>query len=388
MKIMIFSSEFSPRLGGIGTYSLEMARAASALGHQVTVVAADYGGNHTVTDKAFPFEVIRYPGGEHHMRDIPAKIALVRRIARERPDVDIAHAADWPFYLPLALSRYRGRKKCILTFHGTEVTFMQNPKRSILLRLVRFWNGWSDNVANSRYTRKLLLEGFGLAPDQARAVGLGVSKDWLDARMDKQMARKQAGIGEDNFVIASLGRVVPRKGHLVLANALALLPGEVIRSIRWHIIGPLLEPAYEAEVRAAAAGLDCQTVIAGKLPDREVRLSVSAADLFCLPGYFTNDGAVEGFGLVYLEAGALGVPSIATDVGGVPDAIDDGQSGILVPQNDSKAIAAAILALYHNRTELGRLAEGALRRAQNSGWHAVAIETYGLDVSSTAFVPV
>ncbi|SIR11720.1 phosphatidylinositol alpha-1,6-mannosyltransferase [Rhizobium sp. RU20A] len=378
MKLLLLSSEFPPRLGGIGTYSLEMAMAACELGLDVTVVAADYGEDQTEKDRNFPFNVIRYPGGEHQMGDIPAKIALVRKIAREAGHFDFVHAADWPFYMPLALSRYRRSAKCVLTFHGTEVTFMQNPKRAILLRLMRFWSGWADYIANSRYTGNLLRAGFNLPDKRVRSIGLGVAESWLEARVDKQIARQERGIPAEKFLIVSLGRVVPRKGHLVLARALALLPVDVLANMQWQIAGPLLDPQYEAEVRAAANDLACETVITGKLADQEVKLTLSSADLFCLPGYFTADGAVEGFGLVYLEAGALGVPSVATNVGGVPDAIDDGETGILVPQNDSAAIAAAILKLYREPDELNRLANGALLRAQRSGWRNVVRQTYQL----------
>jgi phosphatidyl-myo-inositol dimannoside synthase len=378
VKLLLLSSEFSPRLGGIGTYSLEMALAACELGHDVTVAAADYGEDQTKMDKQFPFTVIRFPGGEHRMRDIPAKIALVRRISREVGDFDIVHAADWPFFIPLALSSYRRRAKCVLTFHGTEVTFMQNPKRAVLLRLIRFWNGWADYVANSRYTGELLQLGFSLPKEAVRAISLGVSEKWLNARVDKQSARRELGISLDRFLIVSLGRVVPRKGHLVLAKALAMLPADVLEKIQWQIVGPLPDPRYESDVRAAARALPCETVLAGKLADRDVKLTLSSADLFCLPGYFTADGAVEGFGLAYLEAGALGVPSVATNVGGVPDAIDDGETGILVPQNDSAAIAAAILKLFREPEELARLANGALSRARKSGWKDVVNQTYQL----------
>ena len=127
MKILILSSEFHPFCGGIATYAMEMAKAASEAGHRVTVVAADYGAN---SQETFPFRIIRYRGGQHSARDLPRKIALVRRLMWEEPDFDIVHAVDWPFHIPLALSPYRGSTRCILSFHGTETTFMQHPKRA------------------------------------------------------------------------------------------------------------------------------------------------------------------------------------------------------------------------------------------------------------------
>lgn len=376
MRILILSSEFAPQTGGIGTYACEMALAASAMGHEVTVVAADYGEDRTAQDAACPFELIRYNGGPHRMRDLPAKVALVRRLARQRPGYDIVHAADWPFFLPLALSRFRGRARCILTFHGTEAAFMQHPKRAVVLRLVRFWNGWADAVANSRYTAERLRQGFAQSEADVRVVRPGVSEGWLYARVERDKARAALGIAQTRFVIISLGRVVQRKGHLALAAAIALLPDHVQANIQWQIIGPLPDPGLEANLRMAAASLHCETLITGRLDDRDVAQRLSASDLFCLPGHVARDGAVEGFGLVYLEAAAMGVPSLATNAGGVEDAVDHGESGILVPPNDTDVLAAEILRLYRDPDALKRLADGALRRARGSRWESVAAETY------------
>lgn len=376
MRILILSSEFLPRRGGIGTYAYEMAQAAAGLGHEVVMVAADYGADQTEDDRARPYRVIRYPGHDHRMKDLPAKVKLVRAIASREERFDIVHAVDWPFFIPVALSPFRKTSRCFLTFHGTEVAYMRKPKRAFILRLLRFWSGWADYIANSRFTGALLGNTFDLPAHMVRSIGLGVSENWLSSRIDRNDARKTLGIGDGTFVITSLGRVVPRKGHLVLAQALALLPPEVLNVISWQIIGPLLDPTYEAALRDAVSRLSCETIIAGKRDDGEVRTRLSAADLFCLPGYYTDDGAVEGFGLVYLEAGALGVTSVATNVGGVPDAIEDGETGILVPPNDSSAIAAAILKLYRDPDERQRLADGALRRAEHSSWSGIVRETY------------
>ncbi|MDQ0319678.1 glycosyltransferase involved in cell wall biosynthesis [Pararhizobium capsulatum DSM 1112] len=376
MKILILSSEFYPFRGGIGTYAMEMAKAASEAGHEVTVVAADYGG---AEDQNFPFRILRYPGGQHRMRDIPKKIALVLRLAREEPNFDIVHAADWPFYLPLALSRYRGRSRCILAFHGTEVTFLQHPKRALPLAMLRFWNGWADYVANSTDTAERLRAAFGLTQETVRIARLGVGRAWLSGRRSRQEARQTLAIPPQRFLIASLGRVVPRKGYDLLAEALAQLPPEIAADIEWQIIGPFIRMAYADRLKVATARLACRTIITGELPWEEVALRLSAADLFCLPGQRLEGGGVEGFGLVYLEAGALGLPSLATDIGGISDAIDHGEGGLLVPPNDPAALAGAILELYRNPAERARLAAGALRRAQASSWGKAAAETYGYD---------
>jgi phosphatidylinositol alpha-1,6-mannosyltransferase len=103
LNILLLTSEFAPAMGGIGTYACEIAAAASRLGAKVTVVAPDYA-RQTHDDRSLPFEVVRFRGGLHSMRGLPRKIMLARRGVRcDR--YDVVHAADWPFFIPLALSR-------------------------------------------------------------------------------------------------------------------------------------------------------------------------------------------------------------------------------------------------------------------------------------------
>src|SRR5512135_2474530 len=104
MKILLLTSEFWPVNGGIATYARETALAATRLGAKVTVVAPDYGIATHAEDRRLPYAVRRFSGGPHSRRDVPAKIALVRRILSDQ-EQDIVHAADWPFFIPLALAR-------------------------------------------------------------------------------------------------------------------------------------------------------------------------------------------------------------------------------------------------------------------------------------------
>jgi len=375
MNILFLSSEFPPERGGIGTYARELAEAAVQLGHKVTVVAPDYGGDQSALDATFPFEMLRYAGHQHAMRQLPSKIALVRALAKRRGEFDVVHACDWPFYLPLFFSAYRGRAACLLTFHGTEVRFMQHPKRAWLLRGLGFWSGWARYVANSRYTGQILKDAFKLPDREVHAIPLGVSQAWFLPTEDRAVIRARRGL-DGRFVIASLGRLVPRKGHLVMAEALKLLPESIARQIDWLIVGPATDKDYETRLKAAIADLPCRTTLCGSLEQAEVRDILKGSDLFGLPGFIDETGAVEGFGLVYLEAGALGLPSVASDSGGVPDAILDGITGLLTPPNDAQAIAAAIQKLFEDRALLATLAKNAQDHASRSTWRDVAVRTY------------
>lgn len=377
-KILILSSEFPPFRGGIATYALELARAAQNHGHIVTVVAPDFGEMTVAADAELPFAVRRYHDGPANMRGLPKRIIAAWRAARSQ-DFDVVHAADWPFFIAARLLPRRLAPRCILTLHGTEVRYMQSPKRRRILDILRFWQrGWASWISNSNYTHRLALEAFPVAPEDARPVPLGVSESWCSARTERGEARRRTGVTSGRLILASLGRVVPRKGYLVLADALALLPVSLASRLEWWIMGPLIDTDFEGVLRARIASLPVETRIWGALPVEDVQLRMSAADLFCLPGY--NDrGIVEGFGLVFLEAAAYGVPSVATRSGGIPDAIDDGITGLLVPEKDPVALAEALTKLLEDDDLRHQMADAALDRARRSSWHKVMEQTYGGD---------
>ena len=132
LNILLLTSEFAPAMGGIGTYASEIAAAASRLGAKVTVVAPDYA-QRTHDDRSLPFEVIRFSGGLHSMRDMPRKIMLARRGVRS-DRYDVVHAADWPFFIPVALSRWRTPARVLMTVHGTEINETQSPLKRAAIR--------------------------------------------------------------------------------------------------------------------------------------------------------------------------------------------------------------------------------------------------------------
>ena len=251
-RLLILTSELPPFRGGIATYAHELATAAAATGHEVTVAAPDYHADQSALDATLLYRVVRFRGGPATMRGMPGRIALVRRLLRTG-QFDIVHAADWPFFVPVRLARRATPSRVLLTLHGTEILYMNAPRRRRVLDLLRFWNaGWATWIANSAFTAGLALDSLPIDPSAIRAVPLGVSTEWIAARPNRGAARERFVVGR-RFVIISLGRVVPRKGHAVLADALAMLPPALAERIDWWIVGPLLESGH-AELPARQNG--------------------------------------------------------------------------------------------------------------------------------------
>jgi phosphatidylinositol alpha-1,6-mannosyltransferase len=376
VNILLLTSEFAPANGGIGTYAREVASAATDLGARVTVIAPDYTRDNTGVDGTFRFEVRRFPGGLHSMRDLPAKIRLVRRLlGTER--YDVVHAADWPFFIPVALSRRLTQARLLMTVHGTEINETQTLLKRLAIRGAGVFGSRTEITANSRYTRELFRERFAVNAARIKAVRLGVSDFWFAQRNGRVATRAAFGIASDRVVIVTVARITRRKGHSVTLAALSTLPKELRKRVLWLVIGPDGENDYVEQLTHLVASVDCDIRFLGALPDKEIRDIYGAADFFCLTGVPDSSGRVEGFGLVYLEAAAGGLPSVATAIGGVPDAVLDDETGLLVPPS-IEDIARAIARLAEDTDTRSVLAAGASAHARALSWERCAAETYDL----------
>jgi glycosyltransferase involved in cell wall biosynthesis len=377
VRILALSSEFQPFRGGIGRYALEIARAAHELGADITMAAPNYGGDHSSVDRLLPFRVIRYAGGPHTSRDILAKDALLRQLLSER-HYDVVHAMDWPFFLPAAL-RARNVERRLYTIHGTDVIDMSAQHRRLAIWLSRMFYGRFEVVANSSFTWKLFLDAFRYVdPARVRYVLLGVSDYWTSPAEVTPDSRVQLGLPPDKFVLLTVARVTPRKGQLGVVRALRRLPERLRHRVCYAIVGPAIDETYSRELEDEIEKANCDVRLLGELQDSDLRRIYALSDLFCLVGKPIPKGPVEGFGLVFLEAGGQGLPSIAGDFGGVKDVVLDSRCGILVPTEDPESLSAAISKLMDAPERLRQLADGARKRAADLSWRRCASVTYGI----------
>jgi phosphatidylinositol alpha-1,6-mannosyltransferase len=376
LNILLLTSEFAPAMGGIGTYAREIAAAAARLGAKVTVMAPDYARQTADDDEALPFKVIRFRGRLHSMREMPGKIMLARRGIRGDA-YDVVHAADWPFFIPVALSRWRTPARILMTVHGTEINETQTPLKRAAIRGAGVFGPRTEVVANSRFTETLFRERFAVHPHRISAINLGVSDFWFGGKRGRREVRLANRLPEDRLVMATVARVTRRKGHHLTLAALARLPDDLRSRITWLVIGPDGEADYVDQLRRDVGQAACDVRFLGPQSNEAIRDLYAASDFFCLTGLPDPTGRVEGFGLAYLEAGAAGLPSIATDVGGVSDAVLADETGILVPVS-VESISQAIAEVATDRGLRAILAAGASAHARSLSWERCAAATYGL----------
>jgi teichuronic acid biosynthesis glycosyltransferase TuaC len=181
---------------------------------------------------------------------------------------------------------------------------------------------------------------------------------------DRAAARQKLGVDPDAELLVYVGRISLPKGSAELTDAMIALSTSHPR-LRVAMIG---EGAYrsEMEARASAAGIADHFLFPGLLSSLQIAEWMAAADVFCLPSHS------EGCPNVIVEAIACGRPVVATNVGGIPELVDE-RCGILVPPRDSRSLAEALERALASSWDPARIATHLGR-----GWDTVAEETYQL----------
>lgn len=158
-------------------------------------------------------------------------------------------------------------------------------------------------------------------------------------------------------MILAVGRLVPMKGFAVLLDACVRLRDQGV-SFECRIIGDGPERAALAQ-RIEALRLGGQVALLGALRQEEVRSWMRNAAVFALPARIDREGNMDGIPVALMEAMATGIPVVSTPVSGIPELVEDGVSGLLVPPNDADALAEALARLFRDDALADRLAERA-----------------------------
>ena len=347
--VFLITHEFFPKRGGIATFTEEIARASVALGYNVEVWAQSAPAGAEKSD--WPFRLRRLPLKGTH--DLACQFRLARELIRHRRG--LRHATVYlpepgPMLAMMLLQFFHAfrPRRLVLTFHGSEILkFAGSPWRRWLAR--RLIARATRVSTLSTYTQELLISHF---PEAAEKTYLTPGA----LRSDFAVVPARPTVPKDKIVILTVGRLHPRKGQLLTLQALQMLPPAVRSRLEYWIVGGQSKGNYERQLRAAAAVQpDLAVRFFGNLPDEELAGVYEGADIFAMTSV-NLDRSIEGFGLVYLEAAAHGLPVVAHDVGGVAEAVVDGVTGFLVPPDRPVQLAAAFERLIHDealRKKLG-----------------------------------
>jgi phosphatidylinositol alpha-1,6-mannosyltransferase len=361
MKALLITNDFPPMPGGEATL---YARICATVPPQTVIVLAPHVAGDHAFDARQPYRIIRRraPVHPHPIARIYQLVILglcaARLVRRERVSaVHVAHLYLGP--IALALRRLLGIPY-VLYLHGGEIApYMRwRPIRRFAEAVVR---GAGRVVVNSEFTRRHYAAlGMAHPSTDVLAPGADVVRFRPDAGPEAARARYRA---DGTRTILTVGRLIERKGHDMVIAALPQIR-QAAGAVRYVIAGAGPE---EPRLRALARRVGCadDVVFAGHVPDDDLPAVFAACDVFVMPSraLAQRDG-IEGFGIVFVEAGACGKPVVGGKSGGMADAVADGVTGILVDPENVDEIAGAVSGLLRDRATAGRMGAEGRRRAE------------------------
>jgi len=346
--VLITEAYYPPQVGGISNY---LANIVDTLGpNRICCVTAVPANSNTTVDEEAP-RVYRVPDlrRKERVRRAAAWSKVWLRVrTRERPNLIVLGTAD-DSSLGFWLQRRLGIP-VVLFAHGNEIlsaiSHRYDKPQMAFKRATRI-------IVPSRYTAGLVAEA-GSERDRIAVVHPGCDPGFFRPVVVRAGFRERIlkGISNRTRVILTVGNLVSRKGHDMVIRAIQLLKNQA-EDVVYLIAG---DGPYRSDLEKLVMelGVADRVIFAGKLAEEEIPYLYALCDVFVMPSRENLPGNdVEGFGLVFLEANACNKPVVGGRSGGVPEAVLDGETGLLVDPHSAPEIARALQSLLHN-PELSR----------------------------------
>ncbi|MFF9348681.1 glycosyltransferase family 4 protein [Streptomyces sp. NPDC014734] len=355
-KTLIVTNDFPPRPGGIQAFLHNMALRLDPA--RVVVYASTWkrtpeGVAATAAfDAEQPFTVLRDPATM--LLPTPRVTRRAVRLLRVHGCTSVWFGAAAPLGLMAPALRSAGARRLVATTHGHEAGWAQLPAARQLLR--RIGDGTDTITYLGEYTRSRIAAA--LSPGAAhRMVQLppGVDEKVFHPDSGGDLVRARLGLA-DRPVVVCVSRLVPRKGQDTLIRAMPAILARVPDTVLLVVGGG----PYAEDLRrlAGETGVGASVRFTGPVPWEELPAHYGAGDVFAMPCRTRRGGLdVEGLGIVFLEASATGLPVVAGDSGGAPDAVLDGETGWVVRGGSEEETADRIVTLLNDPELRQRMGE-------------------------------
>ena len=339
-RILCVTNDFGPRAGGIETFVMGLIERLP-FGSVIVYTSAqeDSAPYDLKWLKEFGVEVVR--DKSKILLPTPGVAYCVNALVRERNITTAFFGAAAPLGLLSKGLRKAGVKHIVALTHGHEVWWSKVWPFTMAMKSISrhvnhltYLGEFTRSAIASSVTKEAAQSMVKIAP--------GIDTDHFSPQ-DARELRNELGLTEKK-VIVSVGRLVHRKGQDVLIEAMPAIIKDVPEA---HIL-MIGEGPYRSylENRVKALGLQERVTFIGRIQYADLPQYICAGDLFVMPSRSRLAGLeVEGLGIVYLEASACGLPVIAGNSGGAPDAVLEGETGLVVDGTQKSEVAAAVVEL-------------------------------------------
>jgi phosphatidylinositol alpha-1,6-mannosyltransferase len=360
MNVLFMADSFLPHAGGSRVYYYNLySRWAAAYPDRLTLLTKKVPGWETF-DRAIPqhgLQIVRRfkPLPDLSLRHLP-KILLplwetIIRMVFEK--IDIMHSGDlYPQgVISLWLKEMFGLPY-LAYCHGEDITLTE---KSSYQRSVRnaIYRRADAVIAACEFARQNLLD-IGIPDERITKITPGVDSERFSPRPRSGDVVRGLGL-QDRQVLVTVARLMPRKGHAIVLRALARMI-YTMPNICYVIVGTGPE-RKRLEQLAAELGISEAVRFAGYVPEESLSEFYNIADIFVMMNREEENGDIEGFGMVFLEASAAGKPVLGGRSGGTADSIRHGETGYLVDPEDVEELVARLRTLLVNKdlcAQMGR----------------------------------
>ena len=395
MKIAILSNEYPPNVyGGAGVHVEYLTREIAALGHQVHVLCfgdqREERGTLRVEGVQPPVEL---PGSDPRHARLFATLLQDLMMSARVSDVDIVHCHTWYTHLAGCLGKHLQGVPLVLTTHSLEPHRPWKFEQLGTAFHVSTWLEWTAYqnadgvVAVSESMKHDVHALYGVPLDRIRVIHNGVDLQQYRPTFDEHTLQEY-GIDPGIPYVLFVGRITRQKGIIHLVNAVRYFhtDAQVVLCAGAPDTPEIEQEMTEAVERARASSSHRIVWIREMLPKQKVIVLYTHAAIFVCPSVY------EPFGIINLEAMACGTPVVASAVGGIPEVVDHGETGLLVvpetaspaeieprhPAQFSRDLAAAVNMLLDDPPLREAMAAKARTRVeQYFSWSSIARRTVG-----------
>jgi glycosyltransferase involved in cell wall biosynthesis len=354
VKVCFISPEYLPLSGGTGAYVYYLSNELIKRGNSAYIVTGyDESRDVKINQQHYIFflKTLKAP----LVKSFLFAASASRRLNKMRSSfpVDITHV-NLPLVPSFAVPTGFG-KTLISTVHSTwkgeaeaikgEPYSRLNSNEKFMVSFNWFLRVFEEKmlersnkiIAVSDFTRRELLQYYKVKEDKIRVIHNGVDVDKFKPATDKLKAKAEVGFNPEDKAILSVGRLYARKGLFTLIESIALVTGK-FKNAKFIIAGKGLSNEMKKLVSyATKLGVKDNIVFTGYFPDKKLPRLYQAADVFAFSTFYEN------LPFAVLEALSTGLPVVTTNVGGIPEMIEDGRNGFLVQPFNSRELADRIL---------------------------------------------